>query len=411
MPGQKILPRSSLVVTEEYIEARIYTDLPVQRGRIIGDAAKEVFFDDLPSVVNSTLVYCNLDANEVSDFVNAMEDADQVRHLLSTRGWVGFVADGALLARAGNSDLPDYDQLIPLSVSDDLAVSLDVPNAGTVRGFGVPNGVTVVLGEVHSGRVDLIRALSTGIYNHIPGDGREMAITVPDAVYIAVEPGRSVQRVDISAFFPEYIGSADVKQFSTGHAEPCAAQAASMVEALEAGARVLILDESDSAPEFLALDARVSGLLPGAEKRVTPLAMRARQIADELGVSIVVGGSAAVAEFIPIADTVLRVDGFKVSDVTSVADMKNAGERYGGASSAALFLKEFVGKTPWVHLDIAGPASSNRERGYFNKGATGVGVRTLVELVRRHAENPPAVTAAPKKAKAPAKGAGRAKAK
>ena len=68
---------------------------------------------------------------------------------------------------------------------------------------------------------------------------------------------------------------------------------------------------------------------------------------------------------------------------SEVADMKNAGERWGGAINASLFLKEFVGDTPWVHLDIAGPSTSPKERGYFNKGATGVGVRTLVEWVRR----------------------------
>jgi leucyl aminopeptidase len=70
---------------------------------------------------------------------------------------------------------------------------------------------------------------------------------------------------------------------------------------------------------------------------------------------------------------------------SEVADMKNSGERWGGAINAALFLKEFVGETPWVHLDIAGPSTSPRERGYYGKGATGVGVRTLVELVRLHA--------------------------
>ena len=69
----------------------------------MGDAAKEVFFDDLPSVINSTLVYCNLDANEVDDFIKLMEDANQVRQMLPTRGWTSFVADGAVLARAGNS--------------------------------------------------------------------------------------------------------------------------------------------------------------------------------------------------------------------------------------------------------------------------------------------------------------------
>ncbi|MDQ3262349.1 MAG: leucyl aminopeptidase [Myxococcota bacterium] len=68
---------------------------------------------------------------------------------------------------------------------------------------------------------------------------------------------------------------------------------------------------------------------------------------------------------------------------SEVADMKNSGERYGGAINAAHFLREFVGEVPWVHLDIAGPSQSPKERGYHSKGATGVGVRTLVELIRR----------------------------
>jgi leucyl aminopeptidase len=71
---------------------------------------------------------------------------------------------------------------------------------------------------------------------------------------------------------------------------------------------------------------------------------------------------------------------------SEVADMKNSGERYGGAINAAVFLKEFVGDTPWVHLDIAGPSQSPKERGYHAKGATGYGVRTFVELVRKRAQ-------------------------
>ncbi len=70
---------------------------------------------------------------------------------------------------------------------------------------------------------------------------------------------------------------------------------------------------------------------------------------------------------------------------SEVADMKNAGERQGAAIAAALFLREFVGSVPWVHLDIAGPSVSGKERGYFVKGATGVTVRTLVELIRARA--------------------------
>ncbi|MBI3185031.1 MAG: leucyl aminopeptidase [Myxococcales bacterium] len=71
---------------------------------------------------------------------------------------------------------------------------------------------------------------------------------------------------------------------------------------------------------------------------------------------------------------------------SEVADLKNSGERWGAAINAALFLKEFVGETPWVHLDIAGPSQSPKERGYLNKGATGIGVRTLVELIRRRSD-------------------------
>lgn len=64
-----------------------------------------------------------------------------------------------------------------------------------------------------------------------------------------------------------------------------------------------------------------------------------------------------------------------------VADMKNTGPRFGGAITAALFLKQFVKETPWAHLDIAGTVWNERENAYNNPGATGYGVRTLVQWV------------------------------
>ena len=71
---------------------------------------------------------------------------------------------------------------------------------------------------------------------------------------------------------------------------------------------------------------------------------------------------------------------------SEIADIKNSGNRLGGAITAALFLAEFAGDTPWVHVDIAGPASSTKESGYLVKGATGFGVRTLVEFALSEAE-------------------------
>ncbi len=76
------------------------------------------------------------------------------------------------------------------------------------------------------------------------------------------------------------------------------------------------------------------------------------------------------------------VESLKENVKSDVADLKNAGERWGGAISAAWFLKEFAGETPWAHLDIAGPSFSSQETGYIAKGGTGAAVRTLVEFVR-----------------------------
>jgi leucyl aminopeptidase len=78
---------------------------------------------------------------------------------------------------------------------------------------------------------------------------------------------------------------------------------------------------------------------------------------------------------------------YKEQNKSEIANVKNTGNRYGGAITAALFLAEFVDNTPWVHLDIAGPALSNKESGYIVKGATGVGVRTLVELAVSEAKS------------------------
>jgi leucyl aminopeptidase len=68
---------------------------------------------------------------------------------------------------------------------------------------------------------------------------------------------------------------------------------------------------------------------------------------------------------------------------SEVADLKNIGDRYGGALTAGLFLQEFVDGRPWAHLDIAGPARQDAEDGYLGKGASGAGVRTLLSWLER----------------------------
>jgi predicted ABC-class ATPase len=324
-PNQQILPRNALQVTKEFIEVRFQIILPVQNviadGQdltvVDGEMAQQIFFDDLPEIISNSLLYCNINTAEADAFVNNMEDADRLRQHLGASGQVSFVAEGAMITRASGEDTPDYERLTPVEVDASLIEEVEIPHGAAVRGLGIPSGLTLILGESNSGRVDLMDAISQGIYNHIPGDGRESVVTVADAVSIRSEVGRPVQQVDISAFARELSDGGNPASYSTQSAGSFTSQAASTVEALEAGARVLLFDEHTSSSTFLSADTRVSPLL-GESSRNT-LAARARQMVDELGISMIVAGSSLVAEFIPVADKILRVDDFRVSDITEEA--------------------------------------------------------------------------------------------
>jgi predicted ABC-class ATPase len=324
-PGQKILPRTTVLVTKEYIDVRVRIALPYKvyaTGERLVDAemARKVFFEDLPEVVSSSVFCCNLDIAQAEEFVNGMEDADRVRQTLATLGLVSFVGEGSLLAREQGSDLPDYEHIAPFEVAEEARTEIEVPNAGKIGGLGIPSGLTVVLGDAANGRKDFMSALAASVFNHIPGDGRETVVTVSDAVQIAVDRGRSVQEVNITPFLSES-ENGNPASYSTRSADSFISQAAATIEALEVGARVLIVDENTSAPAFLTTDARIAGLL-GSTPR-TSLAQRARQMVDELGISLVIGGENLVAEYIPIADTVLKVEDFQVTNITEEAKALN----------------------------------------------------------------------------------------
>jgi len=353
-PEQKILPRTSLVVTEEYVEARIYVELASTKGRIDSSSLHGIFFEDLTQIVNNSLIYCNLPEKEASRFVDVMEDADQVRQILSTRGFVSFVAEDSILPREGDTEFPAT-QAKGFGISEELVLEVEVPNQNSVKGYGIPTGLTVILGDDYSGRIDFMNAIAGGIYNHIPDDGREFTVTVPDAVKITAEASRSVQRVDLSPFIQAANG-ADISRYSTGKAAACAGQAASTMEALEVGARVLLFDEADSSISFLSGDNRLRSIGQGTE-RISPLSAHVKELVDQLGVSVIVGGNSTVAEFIPHADLVLRMDNFEISDVT--AEAKAAGIQ---ATSSVIntSIVDVADKARWV-VPTSMDASSGKE--------------------------------------------------
>ncbi|AKJ64511.1 ABC-ATPase domain-containing protein [Kiritimatiella glycovorans] len=325
-PGQAILPRTAMLVTKEYVEARIWISLPYktlpyafgQDERVIdGGAAERIFFDELPVAVNAGMLYCNVDRDYVQQAVCLMEDATRVRQLLPTRGLVSFIGEGALTARRCLDGTPDTETGEPLMVDEDQMAELEVPNAGTVRGLGIPAGLTVIVCEGGRERRDLIRALSDGIYNHVLGDGREMVVTVSDAVHIGSELGRSIRRMDLSPFYADGDTRDAWVDYSTECADAFESQAASTMEALESGGRVLIFDEDSSSPEFLSGAPAGRGLLEKPER--IPISSRARAMVDDLGLSMIVVGSSLTAEYLSSADTVFRFEGNRLTQIDAGA--------------------------------------------------------------------------------------------
>lgn len=309
--GQKILPRATVHIADDYTDVRLRFIVPMQRGRIDAATFQSFFFDQLPELVQEALLYCNMDLRDVESFVEIMENADEIRRSLATRGWIGFVADGAMPFRRVGTDLPDYASEQSIVIDAGLQQSVETTLSGEIKGAAIKPGVTLILGDANEGRLELARAIAAGIYNHTVGDGREYMVTMPDAVYVAADRGRSVQRVDIGCF----TGRGD---YTAAHADALHAQAASFVEALEAGARVIILDESESAPGFLGGDNRLHALM-GEASSFVPLASRARQLSEELGISTIIAGQHAVGSFIPVADEILVLENGVLRDITKQA--------------------------------------------------------------------------------------------
>jgi predicted ABC-class ATPase len=173
--------------------------------------------------------------------------------------------------------------------------------------MGVPVGVTIIVGGGFHGKSTLLRALELGVYNHIPGDGRELVVTRSSAVKIRAEDGRRVEKVNISPFINNLPFGKDTIAFATDNASGSTSQAANIVEALEVGTEVLLMDEDTSATNFMIRDELMQKLVPKEKEPITPFVQQVRNLLQEDGVStvLVTGGS---GEYFAVADTVIFMD-------------------------------------------------------------------------------------------------------
>jgi len=322
-PGQEVLPQTAVLVSDEgRVEARFGLGLPARGRRVLGDVARGLLLEDLPTLVRTALLCGDLadgDAEELERHAAANEDAEHLRGLLSENGLLAFVADGARLPRrSGVDDRPLEGDVVPFHSPESLRVEAELPNAGTVHGMGVPEGITLVVGGGFHGKSTLLRALEAGVWNHRPGDGRELVVTRTDAVKIRAEDGRSVSGVDISPFIDGLPLGVDTRRFSTPNASGSTSQAAAIVEALEAGAGALLVDEDTSATNFMIRDRRMQALVPGEAEPITPFIDRIRALHDDRGVSsvLVLGGS---GDYLEVADAVVAMRDYRPRDVTEEA--------------------------------------------------------------------------------------------
>lgn len=336
-PGQQVLDRASVVLDDgggsaggsgrrsgsgsagggsssDTATLRIEVQLPAKGRRILGRKARALLCDVLPAALDQALDFPTADLREA---VVLERDQNYLREHLPGRGLIAFVGDGSCLPRAaGHRDTPAKDA-VEFRSPDSLRTTFQLPSGREVTGMGIPAGVTVIVGGGYHGKSTLLKALERGVYNHIAGDGREFAITVDSAAALRAEDGRAITGVDISQFISNLPAQTDTTSFSTDNASGSTSQAAGLMEALEAGASTLLIDEDTSATNFMIRDERMRELIPTEKEPITPLVDRVRGLA-EVGVStvLVAGGSAA---FIDVADTVIHMDSYHPYDITQRA--------------------------------------------------------------------------------------------
>jgi predicted ABC-class ATPase len=315
--SQVVLPRTSMVVEPGYVEARMAVGLPARGRSVDASAARTVLLEELPEVVRRGLDPApegGVDVERAKLHVESVEDADHLRGLLPGLGLVAFVADGAVLPReSGASDRPLREGAVPFGSPEEHRVEVELPNKGVVSGMGVAEGVTLVVGGGFHGKSTLLSALSWGVYDHVPGDGRELVVTRGDAVKVRAEDGRSVSGVDISAMIGDLPGGRSTKVFSTPNASGSTSQAANIAEAIEVGTSLLLVDEDTSATNFMIRDERMRELV--RREPISPFIDLVRPLHRSLDVStvVVVGG---VGDYLDVADRVILLEDYAPSDAT-----------------------------------------------------------------------------------------------
>ena len=313
--SQEVLERTACEVTDEWIFVRFHVGFPARGRTIDAPELEKILFDLLPRGIRESFLYASLDRDALRKHMELREDQAYIRQALSQKGLAAFVADGSILPRASGVSALPMKEALPFESPASMRITLQLPHKGALTGMAIPRGVTLIAGGGYHGKSTLLSALQSGVYDHVRGDGREYVITDETAVKLRAEEGRFVKDVDISMFIGNLPGGRDTRRFSTMDASGSTSQAAGIMESLEAGSRVFLMDEDTSAANFMVRDAFMQRVIASDKEPITPYLERIRDLFEKAGVStILVAGSSGA--FFHVADRIIQMDAYRPVDIT-----------------------------------------------------------------------------------------------
>ncbi|MBU8566845.1 ABC-ATPase domain-containing protein [Virgibacillus pantothenticus] len=316
-PGQEKLERTAVQISSTSITVCLSIGLPANGRKINSKEAEKLFTQALPAIIDQS-VFAITDET-IEQAIKLADQQDAIRETMKQEGWVAFLANGSILPRESGISNRPLKQAVPFQSPAENEVAIDIPHAEEpIKGMAIKQGITLIVGGGYHGKSTLLQAVERGVYAHVHGDGREFVLTDPAAVKIRAEDGRKVTGVDISPFINNLPHGQDTTFFSTDNASGSTSQAANVIEALEAGASTLLMDEDTSATNFMIRDHRMQLLVHPDKEPITPFIDKIKQLRDELTVStiIVMGGS---GDYFAHADTVIRLENYLPDNATNEA--------------------------------------------------------------------------------------------
>ncbi|MPQ31739.1 isopentenyl-diphosphate delta-isomerase [Clostridium estertheticum] len=321
---QEILDRTSIIIDEDKIEARFYVGFPARGRSVLARELEKILYNVIPNIVEKTLIYKNIDSEKLTSRVTLVEDQEYIRRSLKSLGLVAFVANGSILPRESGVSTKALKGGIAFASPKALEVEFNTKSHGKIRGMGIKAGITLIVGGGYHGKSTLLKALEHGVYNHIEGDGRELVITDESALKVRAEDSRCITKTNISLFISKLPNGKDTIEFSTENASGSTSEAANIIEGIESGAKVLLLDEDTSATNFMMRDDLMQKLVSKEKEPITPFIEIVRPLHKQNGIStiMVVGSS---GEFFDVADSVIQLDNYEAKDVTKEAKKLSRG--------------------------------------------------------------------------------------